>query len=61
LPQITTFVDLQILQIADERHEAELYQKDEDIRQKNTLLEVRKMEFYVQWIYIAWLIWDASQ
>ena len=34
------FVDLQILQVADERHEAELYQKDEEIRQKNTQLEV---------------------
>ena len=38
--KITTFVDLQILQAADERHEAELYQKDEEIRQKNTQLEV---------------------
>lgn len=34
------FVDLQILQIAEERHEAELHQKDEEIRQKNTQLEV---------------------
>ena len=33
------FIDLQILQIAGERHEAELYQKDEEIQQKNTQLE----------------------
>ena len=34
------FVDLQILQAADERREAELCQKDEEIQQKNTQLEV---------------------
>jgi hypothetical protein len=34
------FVNLQILQVADERHEAELYQKNEEIQQKNTQLEV---------------------
>ncbi|MCG8621344.1 MAG: hypothetical protein MJE68_04980 [Proteobacteria bacterium] len=32
--------NLQILQAADERREAELHQKDEEIRQKNTQLEV---------------------
>ena len=37
--KIFMFVDLQILQAADERREAELYQKDEEIRQKNTQLE----------------------
>ena len=33
------FIDLQILQITGERHEAELYQKNEEIQQKNTQLE----------------------
>ena len=31
--------NLQILQAADERHEAELHQKDEEIQQKTTQLE----------------------
>ena len=32
-------INLQILQAADERREAELHQKDEEIRQKSTQLE----------------------
>ena len=33
------FITLLALQAADDRHEAELYQKDEEIRLKNTQLE----------------------
>ena len=33
------FINLQALQAADDIREAELYQKDEEIRQKNTQLE----------------------
>ena len=50
--KIAMFIDLQILQAADERREAEIYQKDEEIRQKNTQLEVTLGRHY-QTIYVV--------
>ena len=38
--------NLQILQAADERREAELHQKDEEIRQKSTQLEQVQVKLF---------------